>query len=126
MLQLILEDTNGRLPTSEFVLLVEDQNVGWLQLRHVPSKGARMPDGSETHIAYSIDEPYRRRGYGKEILRLGLIEARAIGLREVFIGADVSNVASVKIIEANWKHAGFVSFQKTQNSTAAKARGKFP
>jgi predicted acetyltransferase len=34
-------------------------------------------------------------------LRLGLIEARKIGLRMVYVGADTANVASWKIIEAN-------------------------
>jgi predicted acetyltransferase len=101
MIELRHERTSGPLPTSEFNLYADGRCVGWVHVHHKPSHGHAFPDGAETHIGYVIEPTERRKGYGREILRLGLIEARAIGLQWVFIGADVSNVASVKIIEAN-------------------------
>ena len=100
-MKLIHAGTSGPLPTSSYHLHVHGRRVGYIQVRHKPSKGAHMPKGSETHIAYGIDVSERRKGYGREILRLGLIEARKIGLKEIFIGADTANVASWRIIEAN-------------------------
>jgi predicted acetyltransferase len=101
MLELRHFSTSGKLPTSTFNLYADGRAVGYIQIRHKPSRGTHMPEGAETHIAYVIEPTERRKGYGTAILRLGLIEARAIGLQWVFIGADVSNVASVKIIECN-------------------------
>jgi len=43
----------------------------------------------------------RQRGYGTELLRLALIEARNLGIQPVRITCDDDNVASIKIIERN-------------------------
>jgi predicted acetyltransferase len=101
MLELRHISTEGRLPTSEFRLHVDGRPVGFIQIRHKPSRSPVMPPEYATHVYYELEPIERRKGYGTAILRLGLEEARRIGLQEVFIGADVSNVASWRIIEAN-------------------------
>jgi predicted acetyltransferase len=101
MLELRHFSTSGRLPTSTFHLLVDGRAIGRIQIRHKPSRGPDIPPGGETHVYYEIEPSERLKGYGKEILRLGLIEARKLGLTEVFIGADAWNIGSWKIIERN-------------------------
>ncbi len=101
MLHLVSKGLSGKLPTSEFVLMEDDVRVGMIQIRHQPSRSATMPVDFASHIYYEIDPAFRGKGYGKKILELGLAEARNIGLREVIITCDASNVASRKIIEAN-------------------------
>jgi predicted acetyltransferase len=93
--------TAGHLPTSVYDLFVDGQDVGFIQIRHRPSHGSYVPPEFATNIAYAIHVPFRRRGYGTIILKLGLVEARKLGLREVLVGSEVENVASVKIIERN-------------------------
>jgi predicted acetyltransferase len=53
------------------------------------------------HIGYDISPRYRRNGYGKTILKLGLEKAKDIGLNKVLVTCDFDNYPSKKIIEAN-------------------------
>lgn len=53
------------------------------------------------HIGYSIHPDYRKQGYGKLILAHVLEKAKQIGLQEVMVTCDDTNVGSRKIIEAN-------------------------
>lgn len=53
------------------------------------------------HIGYDISPFHRKQGYGKEILRLGLIKARALGLDKVLVTCFSDNNGSIKIIENN-------------------------
>jgi predicted acetyltransferase len=53
------------------------------------------------NITYEIRPSERRKGYGKKMLELALIEAKERGLDKVLITCDEDNIASKKIIEAN-------------------------
>ena len=53
------------------------------------------------NISYEIRPTERRKGYGKEILRLALLEAKRIGLERIRMVCDEDNIASKKIIEEN-------------------------
>jgi predicted acetyltransferase len=81
-----------------FWLMDEVEFVGRLSLRHSLTDALRQYGG---HIGYEIRPSRRRQGCGKAILRLGLSEAKAVGLRRVLITCDDTNIASAKIIEAN-------------------------
>ena len=102
--QLLLEQTNparlkpGYVPASEYWLIDGDEWVGRLSLRHELNEFLLKIGG---HIGYEIRPSKRRRGYGKEILRLGLEKARELGLRRVLVTCDEDNIGSKKIIEAN-------------------------
>lgn len=101
MIYLKHKETSGRLPTSEYELFDDEKMVGKIQVRHKPSHGVGIPENMASHIYYEILPKYRSIGYGKQILALGLEEAKKIGLKEVFITCMEDNIGSKKIIEAN-------------------------
>lgn len=101
MVRLEHVQTGGRLPTSTFRLMDGDSEIGMLQLRHRPSHAADVPPDFANHIYYEIAEPNRGRGYGKQILALGLMEAAELRMTEVVITVMRSNPASQRIIESN-------------------------
>ena len=90
--------TPGRVPNTEFWLIDNDTFIGRLNLRHHLNDYLLHVAG---HIGYEIRPTQRRRGYGIEILHLGLLEARAIGLTHVLVTCDEDNVGSRRIIEHN-------------------------
>lgn len=87
-----------RVPSTDYWLYEGDTFIGHLSLRHELNDYLKRIGG---HIGYQIRPSKRRIGYGKEILRLGLAKARAIGLRRVLVTCDETNIGSKKIIEAN-------------------------
>ena len=94
------EDT-GPLPTSTYILLDNEKEVGFLQIRHVPSIVASLPQDMASHIYYEINEEERGKGYGNQILHLAKEEARKLGLQEIRLTVWDANIPSKKIIEAN-------------------------
>ena len=89
---------SDRVPMSDYWLIDGDEYVGRLSLRHELNEALLLWGG---HIGYQIRPSKRRRGYGKEILRLGLIKAKEIGLSRVLVTCDEDNIGSRKIIEYN-------------------------
>ena len=101
MLSLKLKQTSGKLPTSEYELFDGELMTGKIQIRHAPSYGIGIPERMASHIYYEILPEYRRKGYGKQILALGLTEAEKIGLKEISITCMEDNLGSKRIIEHN-------------------------
>ncbi len=101
MLELIHEKTDGRLPTSTFTLRKEGDEVGYMQIRHKPSHGPDVPPECANHVDYQISKEHRRKGYGTQLLALGIEQARRIGLSDIVIICDADNEASRHIIEKN-------------------------
>jgi len=87
-----------RVPASQFWLIDNGEYIGTFNLRHELNEWLYTFGG---HIGYRIRPSKRRRGYGKEILCLGLEKARERGLRRVLVTCDETNIGSKKIIEAN-------------------------
>jgi predicted acetyltransferase len=89
----------NRVPDTDYWLYEENTTlIGHLSLRHELNAFLLQMGG---HIGYQICPSKRRMGYGKEILRLGLEKARALGLSRVLVTCDETNIGSKKIIEAN-------------------------
>lgn len=74
--------------------------VGCLCLRHKPEYDDDDPEFC-SHIGYSVRPSERGKGYGKEQLRLGLQEARALGLTKVRLVCRDMNAASRRVILKN-------------------------
>src|SRR5712692_12078393 len=89
---------SDRVPMSDFWLIDDNEYIGRLSLRHELNEALLTWGG---HIGYEIRPSKRMRGYGKEILRLGLEKARERGLRRVLVTCDEDNIGSKKIIEYN-------------------------
>lgn len=86
------------VPATSFWLIDDGEYIGSLNLRHELNDHLFNIGG---HIGYDIRPSKRRKGYGKEILRLGLEKACERGLRRVLVTCDETNIGSKKIIEAN-------------------------
>lgn len=88
----------GRVPSSDFWLIDNNEFIGRLSIRHELNEVLLRMGG---HIGYEIRSSKRKRGYGTEILRLGLEKAKELGLRRVLVTCDEDNIGSKKIIEHN-------------------------
>ena len=92
-----LED--WQVPDSLFWLMDDGVPVGQASLRHRLTDALRVVGG---HIGYAIASDQRGKGYGKELLRLMLAEARRMGItEEILVTVDPDNTASRRVAEAN-------------------------
>jgi predicted acetyltransferase len=83
---------------SHFWLVNDSEFIGILSLRSGPDNTFIRISG---HIGYQIRPSQRRRGYGKQLLHLGLQKAKELGFTRVLLTCDEDNIASKKIIEYN-------------------------
>ena len=87
-----------RVPQTTFVLYEDGVPVGYGSIRHFLTDALREVGG---HIGYCISPIYRKKGYGKEILKRLIIEARAMGIKDILVTTNLDNYASQKVIIAN-------------------------
>lgn len=89
----------GSVKTQTFWLKDEqDEIIGNIRIRD-ELKGAFLINAGG-HIGYDIAPRFRRLGYGKTILMLGLLKAQERGLNEVIISCEDTNEGSKKIIQS--------------------------
>jgi predicted acetyltransferase len=88
----------NRVRMTWFWLLRGDRIVASSRLRHelIP---VLLLDGG--NIGYDVRPSERRRGIGRELLRLTLDEARRIGLSRVLLTTETTNLGSIGVILAN-------------------------
>jgi predicted acetyltransferase len=89
---------DDRVRMTWFWLLQGKRIVASSRLRHelIP---VLLLDGG--NIGYEVRPSERRRGVGRELLRLTLDEARRIGLRRALLTTETTNVGSIGVILAN-------------------------
>jgi predicted acetyltransferase len=88
----------NRVRMSWFWLLRGDRIVASSRLRHALIPVLLLDGGN---IGYDVRPSERRRGIGRELLRLTLDEARGIGLRRILLTTETTNLASIAVIRAN-------------------------
>lgn len=80
------------------VAIVEGSICGRISIRHSLNERLSLFGG---HIGYAVLPDVRGRGYATEILRQGLVVARAQGVGRVLLTCDQDNIGSAKAIERN-------------------------
>ncbi len=85
----------GRLPASFLAADVDGELVGRASIRHELDEFLTREGG---HIGFAVRPQYRRRGYATEILRQGLVVARAFGIDRVLVTCDEENITSASVI----------------------------
>ena len=96
----VKEPKNGLVPDSVFFLLDVERNIllGAVNIRHYLNDYLLKYSG---HIGDGIRPSERRKGYATEMIRLSLIECRKLGISNVLMVCDKSNIASAKSIIKN-------------------------
>lgn len=88
----------GLVPQTVLWLVDGNRFLGKLSIRHVLNSHLRKVGG---HIGYYVRPDERGKGYGRQILALGLKKAKAMGLKKILITCDLTNLKSKKVIEGN-------------------------
>ncbi|MCR5332980.1 MAG: GNAT family N-acetyltransferase [Bacilli bacterium] len=94
------EAKNGKVPDSTFFALDIERNifVGAINIRHYLNERLLLNGG---HIGDGVRPSERRKGYATEIIRLGLIECKKLGITKVLMVCDKDNIGSRKSILNN-------------------------
>ena len=91
--------TDGwKVPTTTYWLYADGVPVGFGKVRHCLTDALRTAGG---HIGYAIAPQYRGKGYGKELLRLLLREARDMGIGRALVTIRLDNLPSRAVALAN-------------------------
>jgi predicted acetyltransferase len=72
--------------------------VGMVRMRHYLNDLLRERGG---HIGYYVRRSQRGKGYGREMLRLALIELKKVGENRALLTVDMDNLSSIRVIESN-------------------------
>lgn len=96
----VKEISDDKVLDSTFFLLDEERNIllGAVNIRHYLNDYLLMYGG---HIGDGIRPSERKKGYGKEIVRLALLECKKLGIDRVLMVCDKSNIGSRKTIISN-------------------------
>ena len=87
-----------KVPSTIFWLYADGIPVGFGSVRHFLTEELRKAGGN---IGYGIAPAFRGKGYGKELLRLLLNEAKEMGIDKVLVTILLDNIASQAVAIAN-------------------------
>ena len=87
-----------KVPSTTYWLYVDGVPVGYGNVRKFLTDALRQAGG---HIGYGIAPSFRGKGYGKELLRLLLIEAHKEKIDKILITIHKDNLASQAVARAN-------------------------
>jgi len=81
-----------------YYLMVNDIPVAFGKIRHSLTKQSRIKGGN---IGYAVSDKYRGKGYGTMILKLLLVKAEELNIKEKLLTVEKINPASKRVIEKN-------------------------
>lgn len=89
-----------KVPSHTYFLIKEpeDKIIGMINIRHKLNDFLLLKGG---HIGYSIRPTKRNKGYGKQILALGLEKCKELGINKVLVICNKENLNSAKVIKNN-------------------------
>ena len=93
---------NGRSwVNSDLYFIIDDiNNLVWsIQLRHTINNPILKEFWG--HIWYWVAPEFRKKWYANKALKLLLIKATELWLEKILITSEISNIASIKVIEKN-------------------------
>ncbi|MCR5529329.1 MAG: GNAT family N-acetyltransferase [Saccharofermentans sp.] len=95
------EITGAAVPSTMYLAVRKSDNriVGITDLRHHIDHPILGTWGG--HSGYTVRPSERGKGYAKEILRLNILNAKAMGIEKILVTCDTDNSASEKTILAN-------------------------
>ena len=79
----------GWVPSAEFWLEHDGRIIACARVRLALTADLENEGG---HVGYDVRPSMRRRGYGTTLLRLILVEARALGIERVRVTCDDDNI----------------------------------
>jgi predicted acetyltransferase len=89
----------GHVPSTTFWVLDDaGEVIGLVRLRHHLNDALLRAGG---HIGYYLRPAARGKGYGAEMLRLALVEARRTGIDRALLTVNSNNPRSIRVIESN-------------------------
>jgi predicted acetyltransferase len=109
-------DIRGFVPNSYMGVFVDGKCVGRSSIRHELNDQLLSFGG---HIGYGVVPSERRKGYGREILRLSLAFLRSRGVKKALLTCDDHNLASIRIIEI---HGGVLENKVPRDGTKVLTR----
>jgi len=89
---------DGFVPHTVYWLVEGDTYLGRVDIRHILNDFLHKEGG---HIGYDVRPSERKKGYGHLALKLGKEKAKELGMNEVLITCDITNIGSNKIIRAS-------------------------
>jgi predicted acetyltransferase len=89
---------SDRVPGFEYWLLAGERILGNCRTRPELIPEIELDGG---HVSYDVRPSERGRGYGRELLRLALVECRGLGLTRVLLTTAPDNERSIRVIRAN-------------------------
>jgi predicted acetyltransferase len=89
---------SNRVPGFEYWLFAGERILGNCRIRPALIPAVELDGG---HVSYDVRPSERGRGYGREMLRLALVECRRVGLTRVLLTTALDNERSIRVIRAN-------------------------
>lgn len=90
----------GKVPASTYFAIRETDSkiIGMINIRHDLNEYLLLHGG---HIGYGVRPTERKKGYATEILRLGLLKLKDLGVDKALVTCDDDNIGSYTVIENN-------------------------
>lgn len=90
---------NNWVPATTFFAVRKNDAkiVGMIDIRHNLQNDFLAQYGG--HIGFSVRPGERKKGYGAEILKMGIEYAKSLGIKKLMLGCFSDNLLSIKTIE---------------------------